>query len=87
MFMLPQVLTTLPQTGDMWKTAELEGISTTFAILPNTAGVVVLRNADISLTSPTSLNGYVPKNNKLPLNGDTICLNSVTADSVFSLLT
>ena len=65
MFMLPQVLTTLPQTGNMWIDANLESVSMTFAILPNTAGVVVLRNADISLTSPTSLNGYVPKNNKL----------------------
>lgn len=65
MFMLPQVVTGLPQTGNQWITATLEGISTTFAILPNTSGVTLLRNADITLTTPSTLNGYTPKNNKL----------------------
>lgn len=65
MFMLPQVVTGLPQTGDMWINATLESVSMTFAILPNTAGVITLRNGDISLTAPSNLNGYTPKNNKL----------------------
>jgi hypothetical protein len=80
MFMLPQVLTTLPQTGNMWINATLESISMTFAILPNTAGAVTLRN-DINLTSPNNLNGYVPKNNKLlcyPYNALTITNNAGT---------
>jgi hypothetical protein len=35
-----------------------------FKVLPNSAGVITLRN-DITLTQPTSLNGYTPKNKKL----------------------
>lgn len=64
-FMLPQVITSLPQTGNMWITATLENISTTFAILPNSAGATVLRGGDISITMPITIDGYVPKNNKL----------------------
>ena len=65
MFMLPQVVTGLPQTGDMWITATLDGISTTFAILPNSANALTLRDSDIVLSTPSTLNGYTPKNNKL----------------------
>ena len=66
MFMIPQVVTGLATSGSPpWISASLEGISMTFAILPNSAGVVTLRNADITLSSPSTLNGYTPKNNKL----------------------
>lgn len=65
---------------DGWISATLEGISVGFKPLPNTAGVVTIRN-DINLTRPNNLNGYTPKNNKLlcyPYNALTITNNSGT---------
>ena len=65
LFMIPLNIANTSYS-DGWSTGTLgnqTGIE--FKVLTNTAGVTVLRNADITLTSPTSLNGYVPKNNKL----------------------
>ena len=79
--MLPRVLTGLAQDDARWFTADLgneTGINA--AVLPNTAGVVTLRN-DITLSSPSTLNGYTPKNNKLfcyPYNALTITNNAGT---------
>ena len=65
---------------DGWISATLEGITIGFKPLPNTAGVVTIRN-DISLSRPNNLNGYTPKNNKLlcwPYNALTITNNAGT---------
>ena len=64
-FMIPIKIANVDYT-DGWSTGSLgnqTGIN--FRVLPNSAGVVTLRNADIILSSPTTLNGYTPKNNKL----------------------
>ena len=77
-FMIPLVIANVDYT-DGWSTGNLgnqTGIN--FRVLPNSAGVITLRNADISLTMPGSLNGYTPKNNKLfcyPYNLLTISNN------------
>lgn len=79
MFMIPAVCTGLPASGSPWVSASLEGITLTFAILPNSSGVTLLRNADITLSAPSTLNGYTPKNNKLfvaPYNMLAITNNS-----------
>lgn len=63
-FMIPLSIANTPYDSG-WSTGNLgnqTGIE--FKILPNSAGVIVIRN-DISLSQPTSLNGYVPRNNKL----------------------
>ena len=66
LFMLPRVLTGLSQDGGDWLVGDL-GNQThiQFALLPNLSGVRTLRNADITLTQPATINGYTPKNNKL----------------------
>ena len=77
-FMIPLAIANVDYT-DGWSTGNLgnqTGIN--FRVLPNSAGVITLRNADISLTSPGTLNGYTPKNNKLfcyPYNLLTISNN------------
>lgn len=77
-FMIPLVIANVDYT-DGWSTGNLgnqTGIN--FRVLPNSAGVITLRNADISLSMPGSLNGYTPKNNKLfcyPYNLLTISNN------------
>ena len=77
-FMIPLVIANVDYT-DGWSTGNLgnqTGIN--FRVLPNSAGVITLRNADISLTMPGTLNGYTPKNNKLfcyPYNLLTISNN------------
>ena len=77
-FMIPLVIANVDYT-DGWSTGDLgnqTGIN--FRVLPNSAGVITLRNADISLSMPRSLNGYTPKNNKLfcyPYNLLTISNN------------
>ena len=77
-FMIPLVIANVDYT-DGWSTGNLgnqTGIN--FRVLPNSAGVITLRNADISLSMPRSLNGYTPKNNKLfcyPYNLLTISNN------------
>ena len=76
-FMIPISIANVDYT-DGWSIGELgnqTGIN--FRVLPNTAGVVTIRN-DITLTSPSTLNGYSPKNNKLfcyPYNCLTITNN------------
>ena len=79
-FMIPlSIANTSYDSG--WSTGNLgnqTGIE--FKILPNSAGVIVIRN-DISLSQPSSLNGYVPRNNKLlcyPYNILTITNNAGT---------
>lgn len=65
LFMIPLKIANVDY-NDGWSTANLgnqTGIN--FRVLPNSAGVITLRDADIILSSPTSINGYVPKNNKL----------------------
>lgn len=65
LFMIPIKIANVDY-NDGWSTANLgnqTGIN--FRVLPNSAGVITLRDADIILSSPTSINGYVPKNNKL----------------------
>ena len=77
-FMIPIAIANVDYT-DGWSTGNLgnqTGIN--FRVLPNSAGVITLRNADISLSMPGSLNGYTPKNNKLfcyPYNLLTISNN------------
>lgn len=64
-FMIPISIANVDY-NDGWSTGNLgnqTGIN--FRVLPNSAGVITLRNADINLTIPTTLNGYTPKNNKL----------------------
>ena len=64
-FMIPISIANV-NYNDGWSTGNLgnqTGIN--FRVLPNSAGVITLRNADINLTIPTTLNGYTPKNNKL----------------------
>lgn len=76
-FMIPKSIANVDYT-DGWSTGALgnqTGIN--FRVLPNTAEVVTIRN-DITLTSPSTLNGYSPKNNKLfcyPYNCLTITNN------------
>lgn len=76
-FMIPISIANVDYT-DGWSSGALgnqTGIN--FRVLPNTAGVVTIRN-DITLTSPSTLNGYSPKNNKLfcyPYNCLTITNN------------
>ena len=78
LFMIPIKIANV-NYNDGWSTASLgnqTGIN--FRVLPNSAGVITLRNSDITLSSPTSINGYVPKNNKLftyPYNCLTITNN------------
>ena len=65
LFMIPLKIANVDY-NEGWSTANLgnqTGIN--FRVLPNSAGVITLRDADIILSSPTSINGYVPKNNKL----------------------
>lgn len=77
-FMIPLSIANVDYT-DGWSTGNLgnqTGIN--FRVLPNSAGVITLRNANISLTMPGNLNGYTPKNNKLfcyPYNVLTITNN------------
>ena len=77
-FMIPRIIADILPTSDRWFSASLEGLQITTAVLPNQAGVVTLRN-DITLSSPTSLNGYTPRNNKLltyPYNALSITNNA-----------
>ena len=65
LFMIPLSIANVDYT-DGWSTGGLgnqTGIN--FRVLPNSAGVITLRNADITLSKPSTLNGYTPKNNKL----------------------
>lgn len=77
-FMIPLAIANVDYT-DGWSTGNLgnqTGIN--FRVLPNSAGVITLRNADISLSMPGNLNGYTPKNKKLfcyPYNLLTISNN------------
>lgn len=77
-FMIPLVIANVDYT-DGWSTGNLGNqTEINFRVLPNSAGVITLRNADISLSMPGSLNGYTPKNNKLfcyPYNLLTISNN------------
>ena len=78
LFMIPISIAEVGYDDSGWATGSLgnqTGIN--FHLLPNTAGVVTIRN-DITLTSPSTLNGYSPKNNKLfcyPYNCLTITNN------------
>ena len=66
LFMLPRILTGLSPSGSEWVSGNLGNQTNIgFAILPNLAGVRTLRNADIILSQPNTINGYTPKNNKL----------------------
>lgn len=65
LFMIPISIANVDY-NDGWSTGGLgnqTGIN--FRVLPNSAGVITLRNADITLTRPSTINGYSPKNNKL----------------------
>ena len=77
-FMIPRVIAGILPDSDKWFSGDLEGLRITTAILPNQAGVVTIRD-DITLSSPTSLNGYTPKNKKLltyPYNALSITNNA-----------
>ena len=78
LFMIPLSIANVDYT-DGWSTGDLGNqTAINFRVLPNSAGVITLRNADISLTMPGTLNGYTPKNNKLfcyPYNLLTISNN------------
>ena len=65
LFMIPLSIANVDY-DDGWSSGGLgnqTGIN--FRVLPNSAGVITLRNADITLARPQTLNGYTPKNNKL----------------------
>lgn len=65
LFMIPLSIANVDY-DDGWSSGGLgnqTGIN--FRVLPNSAGVITLRDADITLARPQTLNGYVPKNNKL----------------------
>ena len=48
-----------------WSTGDLgEQTGINFRVLPNSAGVITLTSG-LTITSPSTLNGYTPKNNKL----------------------
>lgn len=78
-FMVPMVLTGVSYDDARWTTGSLGNQTNIgFAILPNLADVITVRS-DITLTSPTTLNGYTPKNNKLycyPYNALSITNNA-----------
>ena len=79
-FMIPiSIANTDYATG--WTTGGLgQQTGIEFKVLPNSAGVITLRN-DITLTQPTSLNGYTPRNKKLlcyPYNVLSISNNAGT---------
>ena len=81
LFMIPISIANVDYT-DGWSTGDLGNqTNINFRVLPNSAGVITLRNADITLTRPSTLNGYTPKNNKLfcyPYNVLTISNNCGT---------
>ena len=81
LFMIPIAIANVSYT-DGWSTGNLgDQTDINFRVLPNSAGVITLRNADITLSSPSTLNGYTPKNNKLfcyPYNCLTISNNAGT---------
>lgn len=61
---IPRVLTGVSYTGEDWVTGSLgEQTGITYAILKSKV-VTTIRN-NISLSLPSTLNGYTPKNNKL----------------------
>lgn len=77
-FMIPRIIADISPSSERWFPGSLAGLQITTAVLPNQAGVVTLRN-DITLSSPTSLNGYTPKNKKLltyPYNALSITNNA-----------
>jgi hypothetical protein len=80
LFMLPiSVIGTDYATG--WSKGNLgDETGIEFKVMPNSAGAITIRN-DITLTQPTSLNGYTPRNKKLlcyPYNVLTITNNAGT---------
>lgn len=77
-FMIPLSIANVDYT-DGWTSGASLGNQTNinFRLLPNSAGVITL-NSNISISSPPSINGYSPKNNKLfvaPYNMLTITNN------------
>ena len=65
LFMIPLSIANVDYT-DGWSTGTLgnqTGIN--FRVLPNSAGVITLRDANITLSTPATINGYTPRNNKL----------------------
>nr|DAM30798.1 MAG TPA: Major tail protein [Caudoviricetes sp.] len=82
-FMIPQTLTGVAYDDERWFTANLgdeTGINA--CVLPNVIARTLRDN--ISLTSPTTINGYTPKNNKLftyPYNYLSITNNCGTENS------
>ena len=74
---IPRVLTGVSYTGEDWVTGNLgEQTGITFAILKSKVTTTIRNN--ISLSLPTTINGYTPKNNKLftwPYVGLTISNN------------
>lgn len=77
LFMIPISIANVDYT-EGWSTGDLGNqTNINFRVLPNSAGVITLRT-DITLTSPSTINGYSPKNNKLftyPYNCLTITNN------------
>ena len=81
LFMIPLSIANVEYaTG--WITAGLgDQTGIEFKRLPNSNAPVTIRNADITLSSPSTINGYTPKNNKLfcyPYNALTITNNAGT---------
>lgn len=65
LFMIPISIANVDYT-DGWSTGDLGNqTNINFRVLPNSAGIITLRNADITLSRPSTINGYTPKNNKL----------------------
>ena len=64
-FMIPEKMTGVDYatTYASWPTITQDGVSFKCTTVPNYLGAKVIRN-DITLTSPTSIDGYTPRNNK-----------------------
>ena len=80
-FMIPSIIAGISDSDSRWFSGSLGGQTLTTAVLPNSAGVITIRNADINLSLQTTLNGYTPRNNKLlcyPYNCLTISNNAGT---------
>ena len=64
MFMIPEILTGVNYTTGSWQTASYGDITgIVFAVVVNYTGVKSIAS-NVTLTSPTSIDGYTPKNNK-----------------------
>lgn len=64
-YMIPQAITGVPTTSQLWQTASYKDITgITFALLPSSLSANKIAD-NITYSNLSSLNGYTPRNNKL----------------------